>query len=246
MHQTKIINRIDEVAAKHAECNEKFLMKFFEQIYMDQGLLRDDQKTRKLRQLMARAKICCKQNDAKNFVNQTKRKPSYVAPKKLHPNIQRLKPRAMTLPEKSSIYGTAEDKSMCYTANVKTPKKTFVKSQSLNRSIKNFLNDSTPKSFQVSRLSPGKGKIETSTPIPRDLKKNLEASFQVILPSPKDESASRKIQCDKNLSKEVAKSIVEIVENISDPNALTNSSISVSTKHINIHPGKYEILKISK
>jgi hypothetical protein len=249
MHSAKVLSRLDDVAEKHVELNEKFLMDFFEKFIGDPRLLHDDQRIRKLRAGMAKARMCCKQTEPHMLLQQPRKKPSYTVKQKPHhlpSRVHQLKSmkKAKVMPEQS-VNEDASFGSFYYSTEMpSTPPRVLVRQPTaVNQSLKNQLNDSTPKPFKATQLSPGQASFSASTPM-RHLKKNLNASFQVILPSSQDESASRKIQSDKGLTQEVAKSIVEIVENISDSSALLNSSISVTMKHAHVMPGRYDIARI--
>lgn len=259
----KAVDRVDNVAAKHVALNEKLLMKVFEPCYTSQRLLLHDRGTELLRRALAKAKVCCKQTDVKKRLQQPRRKPSFSLPRKMHPRIQLLRGTTMpeklaTVPQRSeeeiegdddavdiSHYSTATDEANNMPQH-KTPPKIAIQQhqQTPNKSFTSPHNVSTPKSFRMSYLAPGVGGIESSTPYRS--KKNLESSFQFILPSPNDQSVMHKILCDQNLTNDVAIKIIEIVEDVSGKADLSNNEISVTTKHVNISPGKYEIFKVVK
>lgn len=69
--------------------------------------------------------------------------------------------------------------------------------------------------------------------------------FQIIVSSP-NESRIEKLQCDQNMTNKEIEKIGDIVANISakdGADVFDNGSVSVSTRNVNIVPGKYKLYK---
>lgn len=109
-----------------------------------------------------------------------------------------------------------------------------------NSSFDRPMNISTPQRLQV-----GASKLKSSTPYRLQVTpNNLETSFTASM-SPANHSSIRQITYNDNFTRRDLTSIIEILENL--PNVdlnNANNSISLSSRSLNVTPGKYELFKV--
>lgn len=98
-----------------------------------------------------------------------------------------------------------------------------------------------PISTPMQHLMPPLSRQRTSTPYRRTA--TNEPSFTVTLP-PSNHSSIRQVTCNENFNPRNLTSIIEILENITALDM--NNSISLTSRNINVTPGKYELYKVMR
>lgn len=232
--------QVDIVSTKHVETNEKFLNRFFEQLYKNDRFLDEDEKIEALKEAILVARNFCYKDRAKNSC--------FVVPKKSVPRVTLSRQRAVDQHENSGILNNSSNLSNSRSRPQTSGYNSQSSSIANHGASKNHPSESqrcSPKSILgVSRLQAADGFTSTPNKLPTELEVP-EISFQITIPGKSDQSSVRRIQCDHDLSIHDCEMIVEIAENAGVD--LDNSVINVSKKRLTqIAPGKYELFRVKK
>jgi hypothetical protein len=315
MHPASVAKRVDDVAARHVELNEKFLMKFFENVFMNERLLVDQTTKKKLKSAMA--KIRSPQTEGQQLIPPRQR-PSFTVPKpkpraqlsrgktigKATPTVERMMTIDEVMKDMTPIspISRLQDDHQQHGASPKSSTPLDVVQQLENSTQPSIpLDDSQESSFSRLLRKPDSQQLDVTpvNPVPMQLGVNQEhgaisksskqpdvsqqpdatpkssrqpdnyqrlgaipknsrslategasssnsesrpeLKFQILIPSTIDKNEVRKIQSDREVSEEMAKSVVEMVEQISDSATLANKSIVITTEFLDLIPGEYEI-----